>query len=102
MEGYIKNQRRMQSVFSYGTLAEKFYNEPREDAWLVGRLELTFGMYPELRVGKEINTINGVVLELNESQLLEADRYESDLYKREIHTIHTDLGDVNAWVYLAV
>ena len=102
MEGYIKSESRTQSVFSYGTLTEKFYEAPREDAWLTGAFEIKHGMYPELRRSKNLNYIHGVVLELNEAQLIEADRYESDLYKREILTLHTDLGDIDAWVYLAV
>ena len=96
----------MNYVFSYGTLTSKFHTNQQFPALLKGDFNMeTDGMYPELRQGKNGHnkSIMGNVLVLSESQLLEADRYESSLYRRELFEVSTDdIGDVQAWVYLAV
>ena len=93
-------------VFSYGTLTSKFYKCQQYPALLKGDFNIeTDGMYPELKKGSYgySKSIIGSVLILDDQQLIEADRYESDLYNRELFTVSTDdLGDLEAWVYIAV
>lgn len=96
----------MHFVFSYGTLTSKFNSVDNHPALLKGDFDMdNDGMYPELRKGNNgyKKSIMGNVLVLTDEQLQEADRYESDLYTRELFPVMTDdIGELQAWVYLAV
>ena len=104
---FSKSKRTSQHfVFSYGSLTSKFNSLPKYSALLKGVFELERDdMFPELRKGSrgQIKTIMGDVLILNDKQLSVADQYESDLYTRELFDVSVDeLGDIQAWVYIAV
>lgn len=94
----------MHYVFSYGSLKDKFSLSAKR-ATLEGNFEMDYyGVFPMIRLCKELNPlkVDGYLLELNDSQFTEADRYEGypDLYDRKEMKVVSDGQIVSAWVYV--
>ena len=97
-------QNKLNNVFSYGTLQEKFPKIENEKAIFIGMYTIDrSGMFPRMVKSNNIEVIEGKLLKLTNLELEEADRYEGypDFYTRVKKKVKLDDGLIaTAWVYL--
>ncbi len=99
----------MEYLFSYGTLREHdvqialfqktLTGHPDEVTGFALSPKKAYGIYPALlKTGNPSNRISGIVYEVTETDLVNADAYEGDLYRR----IRVGLkSGKKAWLYVA-
>lgn len=90
-------------VFTYGTLKGR-YSLDQIPALLLGKYYIDHSdMYPMIKSSKYLNEIQGHIFSIDTDELKVIDNYEGypDFYQRISLEILTEIGRVQAWVYLS-
>ena len=88
-------------IFSYGTLASRY--KYLGNATMLAKMEIDRSeMYPRLVTSKTLNQIEGVLLEVTNEEMDEADEYEGFpvLYDKMIMSVTCKGEQKFAWVYI--
>ena len=88
-------------IFSYGTLRDRY--TCLGEATMLAQMEIDRSeMFPRLVASKTLNTIEGVLLEVTNEEMDEADLYEGFpvLYDKKIMSVTCKGEQKFAWVYV--